>query len=156
MLQRQVSQPSSPIHHSTEIAAIVRKYYSSDGHSAEKPMLIIVSDGGPDHRVTYLSVKVVMIALFRALNLDMLVCAKTCPHQSWQNIAERIMPTLNLAVMNVSLCRSEFPGEHEANMKTLTEVRELLSRQQEVQTLLCDAIQGVICTLNGRLFKHEN
>ena len=67
MLQR---QSITAIHHSTEITTIVRKYFSSDGDSAEKP---IVSDGGPDHQVTFLSVKVAMIALFRALNLDMYV-----------------------------------------------------------------------------------
>lgn len=79
-----MSQLSSPICHSTEITGIVHKYFSSNGHSAEKPVFIIVSDGGPDHRVTCLSVKVTMIALFQALNLDMLVCARMCPHQSWQ------------------------------------------------------------------------
>ena len=44
-------------------------------------------------------------------------------------------------------------AEHEANIKmkkTLTEVRELLSRQPEVQKFLCDAMQGVMCTLNSR------
>ena len=34
-----------------------------------KSILITVSDGGPDHRVTFLSVKLALIALFRALDL---------------------------------------------------------------------------------------
>ena len=109
-----VTQPSSAIRHSAELTSIIQTNFSQDGHSADKSVFIIVSDGGPDHRVTYLSVKVAMISLFRALDLDMLVCVRTCPYQSWQNIAERIMSTLNLALMNVSLCRSELPGEHEA------------------------------------------
>ena len=59
-----VTQPSSPLRHSTELCSIVRKNFSRDGHTADNPVLIIVSDGGPDHRITYLSAKVAMLALF--------------------------------------------------------------------------------------------
>ena len=105
-----------------------------------------------------MSVKAAMMALFRALDLDLLVCARTYPQQRWQNIAERIMSTLNLALMNVSLCQSALPGEHEAKIKSkksLTKVRELISRQYEIQTLLRDAMQGVICTSNERFSKMQ-
>ena len=68
-----------------------------------KHILVVVSDGGPDHRVTFGSVQVSSLTLFRALDLDMLICVRTCPYQSWTNIAERIMSTLNLALQNVSL-----------------------------------------------------
>ena len=63
----------------------------------------MVSDGGPDHCLTYLSVKAAMIALFKSLDLDMLIAIRTCPYQSWSNLAERAMSTLNLALQNVSL-----------------------------------------------------
>ena len=36
-----------------------------------------------------------------------------------------------------------------------TEVRKLISRQPEIQTLLRDAMQGVICTLNERFSKMQ-
>ena len=52
-----------------------------------------------------MDVQVAALTLFRALDLDMLVCMRTCPYQSWQDVAERIMPTLNLALQNVSLAR---------------------------------------------------
>jgi len=35
------------------------------------------------------------------------VFVHTCPYQSWQNVAERV----NLALMNVSLCRSLLDDE---------------------------------------------
>jgi hypothetical protein len=73
----------------------------------DKPILIMVSDGGPDHRVTFGSVKMAFIALFRALHLDMLVAIRTCPYQSWRNMAERVMSVLNLALQNVSLSRNQ-------------------------------------------------
>ena len=57
---------------------------------------MIISDGGPDHRLNFLSVQVAHICLFSALHLDFLVCIRTCPYQSWQNMAEKVMSTLNL------------------------------------------------------------
>jgi hypothetical protein len=41
-----------------------------------KHILVIVSDGGPDHRVTFGSVQVSSLTLFRALDLDMLICVR--------------------------------------------------------------------------------
>jgi len=42
-----------------------------------KPILITVSDGGPDHRITFASVKLSLVALFCALDLDMFALAPT-------------------------------------------------------------------------------
>ena len=75
------------------------------------------SDGGPDHRVTFGSVQVASLSLFCSLDLDMLVCVRTCPYQSWTNVAERIMSTLNLALQNVSLARSNMSQRAEAVLK---------------------------------------
>ena len=97
-----VSQPSNTLRHSTEITSLICTHYSEDGLTSNQPIAIIVSDGGPDHRVTFGSVQVAAVTLFRALDLDMLVCVWTCPYQSWQKVAERIMSTLNLALQNVS------------------------------------------------------
>ena len=86
----------------------------------------------------------------------MVICVRTCPYQSWTNVAERVMSTLNLALMNVSLCRSALPSEYETLMKskkTLTEVRELIMRKPEIKPLLLDTMQGVVCTMTNR-FSH--
>ena len=71
------------------------------------PVVLVTSDGGPDHCLTYLSVKVALIALFVHLDVDMLIAISTCPYQSWTNMAERVMSTPNLALQNVSLAREE-------------------------------------------------
>lgn len=47
---------------------------SSNGQLA-KPMLCVYTDGGPDHRVTYVSVKLSLIALYLKLDLDYLLAA---------------------------------------------------------------------------------
>ena len=59
-----VTEPSSPLRHATETCYLIQTHFSDNGASSSKPILVIVSDGGPDHRVTYGSVKVSAIALF--------------------------------------------------------------------------------------------
>ena len=53
-----VFEASSPIRHAAELYNILKS--RDDSH----PMLFIYSDGGPDHRLTYLSVQLSLIALF--------------------------------------------------------------------------------------------
>ena len=62
-------------------------------------MVFLYTDGGSDHRATYLSVKLTMISLFRYLNLDYLCAARTAPYHSFRNPAERVMSVLNLGVI---------------------------------------------------------
>lgn len=83
-----VTQPSNALRHATELTDLIATHFSADGHISAKPIAIVVSDGGPDHRVTFGSVKVSSLTLFRALDLDMLICIRTCPYHSWQNVAE--------------------------------------------------------------------
>ena len=61
-------------------------------------MALIYTDGGPDHRFTYESVKMSLIVVFRATNLDLLVPARCASGQSWINPVERIMSLINLAL----------------------------------------------------------
>ena len=101
-------QPSSPFRH----AASVRRLFANQD---ERPVLLVFTDGGPDHRLTYHSVQASLIALFRAMNLDLLVAARCAPGNSWVNPVERIMCLLNLALQNVGLerelCAEEIEGE---------------------------------------------
>ena len=73
-------------------------------------------------------------------------------------MAERIMSTLNLALMNVSLARKELPQDHEPllrNKKNLTDVRQVISGNPVVGESLQDAMQEVLCTLSGRFSSME-
>ena len=123
--------------------SLIRLNY--DGMVASNKVLVIVSDGGPDHRVTFGSVQVASLSLFCSLDLDMLVCVRTCPYQSWTNVAERIMSTLNLALQNVSLARSNMSQRAEAVLKkkkTLDEIREAIKLDSE----LGDAVKDSMAT----------
>jgi len=106
VLKDKVSQPYSPLRHETELNTILQKEDC-------KAILITLSDGGPDHRITFPSVKLSLIALFQALDLDMLISACTCPYQSWTNLPERVMSTLNLALQHKALVRKPMEAKFE-------------------------------------------
>ncbi len=57
--------------------------------------------GGPDHRISYLSVQISLICLFFTLDLDMLVAARTAPHHSFRNPVERIVSLLNIGLIGL-------------------------------------------------------
>lgn len=150
-----VSQPSNALSHSTEMTSLIRTHFSDNGLSCTQPMAIVVSDGGPDHRVTFGSVQVhvASLALFLALDLDMLVCVRTCPYQSWQNVAERMMSTLNLALQNVSLARTSMPDRFEElvkNKHTLTEIRECITKYPQLNDALRDSMAQPLITVGSR------
>ena len=103
--KNKIIQSSNALRHSTEVSEILLHEQCSDNStiSPGKSVLIMLSDGGPDHRLVYGSVQITLLCLFIRLDLDMLIAVRTCPYQSWVNPAERVMSVLNLALQNVSL-----------------------------------------------------
>ena len=85
----------------------------------------------------------------------MLICVQTCPYRSWQNIAERVMSTLNLALQNVSLERSAMSPEHERAVKgknTLTDLRGVISKDTALEAAIHDSMAAPMA-LVGRRFQ---
>lgn len=108
--------------HATELDGVIKT--SSVTH------VRLYSDSGPDHRLTFGSVQVSLVCLFIRLNLDMIVAVRCAPHQSWTNLAERCMSTLQ----NVALQRQSMPDDFEmcaSNVSTLSELRGLASAKSE-------------------------
>ena len=85
-LKEGVFEPSSPLRHMAELYSIL------DSQHSDKKASLVYTEGGPDHRVTYLSVQVCLIAIFLKLDLDFLCAARTA------NPVERVMSTLNLGL----------------------------------------------------------
>ena len=144
-----ITQPSSPYRHSVELVHLIKSTPLDD----PKPVLVILSDGGPDHRLCYGSVQISMIALFSKLNLDMLVCMQMCPYQSWTNPAERVMSTLNLALQNVSLMRARMDDEMENAIKyknNLAAIRSEIEEKPGLKTAVQGSVSPVIDLLNKR------
>ena len=97
---------------------------------ADKPVLFLYTDGGPDHRTTYISTQLSMIALFLNLNLDYLCAARTAPHHSWRNPVERMMSILNLGLQSIGLMRSEMSAEAESALKNCSSLSLLRKEGQ--------------------------
>ena len=91
--------------------------------------------------------------LFIALDLDMLIAARTAPMQSYCNPAERVMATLNLALQNIALERKETSPEMEWKIKrcsTLKLLRQAASKQQNLQTEFETSVKHVIKQVEER------
>ena len=86
-----------------------------------------------NHWVAFGSIKVANLCLFQALDPDMLICMRACQYYlsylyvsfydshkdlgvilSWQNLAYRVMSTLNFALQNVLLACSKMTDAFEA------------------------------------------
>lgn len=103
---------------------------SSDTH-LQKSILFLYSDGCPDHRLTYVSVQVSLIALFLTLDLDFLCAARTAPSHSWRNPVERVMSTLNLGLQCIGLMREKGDSDFEteaAKCNSLVALRDAAER----------------------------
>ena len=100
-LKEHTFQPSSAIRHVTELHSVLQHDVC--------PTLALYTDGGPDHRVNYLSVEIALICLFLKEDRDMLVAVRTPPFNSWKDPAERVMSVLNFGAQGVGLMRQELP-----------------------------------------------
>jgi len=142
-----IVQPSTPLCHAAEMVMFLRKTEETC-----KPIRMIFSDGGPDHRLTYPSVKLSLIAMFIHDDLDYLLAMRTAPHQSYRNWVERIMSVLNLALQTVAIERSKMSDENEKvlkNLGSMSSIRLKSEQNDSLKAALQTSLEPVINTLNG-------
>lgn len=150
-------EPSSPLRHSVEL------YNTLISIQAEKKILFLYTDGGPDHRLTYLSVQISLICLFLNLDLDFLCACRTAPYHIYKNPVERVMAILNLGLQCVALARAEMPEEYEAEVKkcnNLNDIRKTALRKDGISSAVKDSLSPVkvlLCSVFTRLqIKEKN
>ena len=146
ILKDAVFQPSNPFRHAIEL---LQNVLNND----VKPMLIMYSDGGPDHMLKWGRVKLSLIALFLRLNIDMLIAGRTAPNHSWANIVERIMSILNIAYQNCALSRVECSSEKEQLLRScggMTAIREKALNNPEIRQAWLQSVTPMIDLLNER------
>ena len=151
-LKDAIFEHSTPRRHACELYSILRSA------SFSKQILFIYSDGGPDHRLTYMSVKLSLICLFLKLDLDYLCAGRTAPYHSWKNPVERIMSLLNLGLQCVGLAREKMGDgfEHEvAKCNSVSELRKALESHQEVVQESLSPVKSLLCKLFSRLKLHD-
>ncbi len=113
---------------------------------AHKPLLFIYSDDGPDHRLTYLPVQLSLICVFLELDMDYLCAARTAPHHSRRNPAERIMSLINLGLQCVGMMRKEMAPEDEAtiaNCNSMAQHRKVAKSKPNILQAVQDSIEPV-------------
>lgn len=139
-------EPSSPTRHAAELVQIISEKI------VDNPVLFLYMDGGPDHRLTYASVKCTLIALFIYCDLDYLCAAQTAPHYSYQNPVERVMSILNLGLQSVGLARRKLDDEgYEEQIQkcnSVSQIREQASKKPNFQESVLDTIAPVKVTLS--------
>ena len=135
-----VFSPSSPLLHSHEVIDIIDQLHSV------QPILAVYTDGGPDHRPTFLSVQLSWIALFRKLKLDMLIAVRTAPGQSFINPVERVMSLLNVALYGVSLERTRMDDQYETILGRCSSVSEIREKAKKYHKGLEEAFQESVAT----------
>lgn len=117
-----------------------------------KPIRLIYSDGGPDYRVTYPSVKLSLIAMFLLDNCDYVLAMRTAPHQSYRNWVERIMSTLNLALQTIAIERRKMSDQMEhiiKSLNTMVSIRKAADKNDSFKTALTDSLEPVKSSLNS-------
>ena len=148
-LKENAFQLSSPIRHMTELKQLLTI------HGPVKPVLLLYTDGGPDHRLTYLSVQLSLMAIFLDQDLDFLCAVRIPPQHSWKNPVERIMSILNLALEGVGCVRQEVEHEEELNRcSSLKSIRELAAKIPEIkeEVLRCvEPMEDLMCSMIRRL-----
>ena len=151
--KERVFQPSSPFRHSRELADLFRTASDPD-----KKVLLLYTDGGPNHRVTFGSVQLALVCLFMELDLDQLIAVRTCASQSWINPAERCMSLLNLALQHVSLSRAAMDEDKEKLAKsctTMADLRSAASKHEGFKEAYIDSMAGVINAISARFEQLE-
>ena len=124
-------------------------------------MLFLYTDGGPDHRLTYTSVQVSLIALFRIPDLDMLCVARTAPYHSWRNPVERVMSLLNMGLQSVGLMRKKMSDEDEeaiSGCNSLNQLRQAALKMPHIKEACLDSVEPVKILLQdifGRILLKE-
>jgi hypothetical protein len=118
-LKDPIYEASSPFRHATELHKVLLTRMN------ERHILFIYSDGGPDHRLTYVTVQLSLIALFLNLNLDVLVAGRTAPSHSWANPVERVISVVNLGLQCVGVMRAKMSDEFEKVISGCNNLKDL-------------------------------
>ena len=163
LLKVTASCPSTALRNAREIANMLVSYYGSK--EDVPPVLFLYTDGGPEHRTNFLSVKIAMIALKKFFNLDLLIAARTAPGHSYRNPAEKINCILNLGLYGVGCMRHKVLSDPEfevalSRCSDLKSVRSLLAKAPDKNVELlnesCDPCLDLIKQTFSRLSLKDN
>ena len=139
-LKDAVLQPSNPLRHSTELGKILCQ------ENISSPVLLLYTDGDPDHNLTFLSVQLALLALYIHFDLDMIQAVRTAPYHSWKNPCERVNCILNLGLQAVGLMRDGMEAKFEkvfSCCNSMEDIRKEVQNSPSLKEKLKDSIEPV-------------
>ena len=118
-----IFNPSTSRHHAASMVGYIREKAKSTAEEIKKnalpgevieitgefiktcmPFVVLLeTDGGPDHNIKFLRNVLSLFAVFLVGNMDKLVAVRGCPGHSYLNTVERCMSILNLGLANLAL-----------------------------------------------------
>lgn len=95
-----IMQPSTVVRAHTELSKVLIREKKN-----KQTVGILLTDGGPEHNLNFMSVQIALILLWRMVKFDVLVVCRSCPQNSWTNEVERVMSVLNLGLYSMCFSR---------------------------------------------------
>lgn len=89
------------------------------------PILVMFSDGGGDHKLTFVSVQLGFLSLFIKYKLSHIVAGRCAPCQSYIDPVERVMSVLNLGLQSVGVMRQEMQSGFEKQISGLNTMADI-------------------------------
>ena len=133
------TEPSTAIPNAAEIKEVLLSKYGCK--EEVPPILIMYTDGGPEHRTTFLTVKLAAIYPYKSLNLDMILHLRTAPGHSYRNPPERVNCILNLELYGIGSMRQQVYEHPEfekklSNCNNISQMRNLINEDPVKNTEL--------------------
>ena len=126
-LRDAVFDPSEVYDHCAQLVVTLRD------KGLNPKVLVLQTDGGPDHSLKRMATKFALIATFSELDLDRLVALRGAPNGSASNKVERGMCILNLPLAHTALKRGEMPEYAEKavkNCNSMAAIRTLVAKME--------------------------
>ena len=117
-------------------------------------VLVLQTDGGPDHSMKRVATQLALIATFRELDIEHLVILRCAPNGSARNKIERSMSVLNLALAHVATRRGDMQQWAEdavKNASSMQAVRDVAKAAEVTQRKAVDDVvilKKKLATLN--------
>ena len=87
-----------------QLWTVLSRFLSDDPIQSFMPYVVLLeTDGGPDHNLRFLRNCILLLAAFLVGNMDKLVAVRRCLRHSYLNTVERCMSILNLGLTNLGM-----------------------------------------------------
>ena len=139
---------------STAVRGVVELGTTIESHYGNicPPRFYVVTDGGGDRRVDYLSVQKALISLFLYHDFDEIIAIRTAAGLSYRNPVERVHSIANLGLQSVGMMRARMAPQMERaikNRNSNAELRKCCKENEELSNGLSESLAVPIDFLKG-------